>query len=92
AVAERCNLEFELGGNKFPAFPVPGGMTREAYFRKLCGEGLRRRYGERAGSDRELQERLEFEMGVIEKTGFVSYFLIVWDFIDHAKKRGIPVG
>ena len=92
AVAERCNLEFELGGNKFPAFPVPGGMTREAYFRKLCGEGLRRRYGERAGSDRELQERLEFEMGVIEKTGFVSYFLIVWDFIDHAKKKGIPVG
>ena len=92
AVAERCNLEFELGGNKFPAFPVPEGMTREAYFRKLCGEGLRRRYGERAGSDRELQERLEFEMGVIEKTGFVSYFLIVWDFIDHAKKRGIPVG
>lgn len=92
AVAERCNLEFELGGNKFPAFPVPDGMTREAYFRKLCGEGLRRRYGERAGSDRELQERLEFEMGVIEKTGFVSYFLIVWDFIDHAKKRGIPVG
>jgi DNA polymerase-3 subunit alpha len=92
AVAERCNLEFELGGNKFPAFPVPEGMTREAYFRKLCGEGLRRRYGERAGSDRELQDRLEFEMGVIEKTGFVSYFLIVWDFIDHAKKRGIPVG
>jgi DNA polymerase III subunit alpha len=92
AVAERCNLEFELGGNKFPAFPVPEGMTREAYFRKLCGEGLRRRYGERAGSDRELQERLEFEMGVIEKTGFVSYFLIVWDFIDHAKKKGIPVG
>ncbi len=92
AVAERCELEFELGGNKFPAFPVPEGMTREAYFRKLCQEGLRRRYGERAGSDKELKERLEFEMGVIEKTGFISYFLIVWDFIDHAKKKGIPVG
>lgn len=91
-VAERCKLEFELGGNKFPAFPVPEGMTREGYFRKLCEEGLRKRYGERAGTEPELRERLEFEMGVIEKTGFVSYFLIVWDFIDYAKKRGIPVG
>ena len=72
AVADRCKLEFELGGNKFPAFPVPEGMTRESYFRKLCQEGLRKRYGERAGSDKELTERLEFEMGVIEKTGFVS--------------------
>jgi DNA polymerase-3 subunit alpha len=92
AVADRCDLEFELGGNKFPAFPVPEGMTREGYFRKLCQEGLRKRYGERAGADQELKERLEFEMGVIEKTGFISYFLIVWDFIDYAKKKGIPVG
>jgi len=67
-------------------------MTREGYFRKLCQEGLRKRYGERAGADQELKERLEFEMGVIEKTGFISYFLIVWDFIDYAKKKGIPVG
>ena len=92
AIAERCDLQLDLGGNKFPAFPVPAGMTREQYFRKLCQEGLRKRYGDRAGTDRELQERLEFEMGVIEKTGFVSYFLIVWDFIDYAKRQGIAVG
>ena len=91
-IAERCELELELGGNKFPAFPVPEGMTREGYFRKLCQDGLVRRYGPRAGTDPELKERLEFEMGVIEKTGFISYFLIVWDFIDYAKKKGIPVG
>ena len=91
-IAGRCELELELGGNKFPAFAVPEGMTRESYFRKLCQEGLVRRYGPRAGTDKELKERLEFEMGVIEKTGFVSYFLIVWDFIDYAKKKGIPVG
>ena len=91
-VASRCDLELPLGGNKFPAFEVPAGMTREAYFRKLCQEGLVTRYGERAGTDAELKERLEFEMGVIEKTGFISYFLIVWDFIDYAKKKGIPVG
>ncbi|MCX6935754.1 MAG: DNA polymerase III subunit alpha, partial [Verrucomicrobia bacterium] len=91
-VAERCDLELELGGNKFPAFAPPEGMTREAYFRKLCQEGLITRYGPRAGTDKELKERLEFEMGVIEKTGFISYFLIVWDFIDYAKKKGIAVG
>ena len=91
-IAGRCELELELGGNKFPAFAVPEGMTRESYFRKLCQEGLVRRYGPRAGTDKELKERLEFEMGVIGKTGFVSYFLIVWDFIDYAKKKGIPVG
>jgi len=92
AIAERCDLRLDLGGNKFPAFPVPAGMTREKYFEKLCREGLRKRYGARAESDKELAERLEFEMGVIEKTGFVSYFLIVWDFIDYARRQGIPVG
>ncbi len=92
AIAERCDLQLDLGGNKFPAFPVPPGMTREQYFRKLCQEGLRKRYGPRAETDQELKERLEFEMGVIEKTGFISYFLIVWDFIDHAKRQGIAVG
>ncbi|MEY5062766.1 MAG: polymerase alpha subunit [Verrucomicrobiota bacterium] len=92
AIAERCDLQLDLGGNKFPAFPVPAGMSREQYFEKLCREGLRQRYGARAETDKELKERLEFEMGVIEKTGFVSYFLIVWDFIDHAKRQGIAVG
>ncbi|MFH1067690.1 MAG: DNA polymerase III subunit alpha, partial [bacterium] len=64
----------------------------EIYFRQLCQDGLRRRYDTRADTDDELKERLDHEMEVIEKMGFVSYFLIVWDFIDYARRQGIPVG
>jgi len=91
-IAERCHFEMEFGVAKYPAFEPPPGQTREAYLRKLCHEGLVRRFGERAGTDAELNKRLEYELGVIEKTGFVSYFLIVWDFIRYARERGIPVG
>src|SRR5437016_2666152 len=92
AIAERCNLEIELGKSKYPEYPVPNGITRESYLRELCAKGLTQRYGERARSDPELQRRLEYEIGVFEKMGFVSYILIVWDFIHFAKDRGIPVG
>ena len=91
-IAERCNFEMEFGVAKYPAFEPPAGLTREAYLRKLCHDGLVKRFGDRAKTDPELIERLEYELGVIEKTGFVSYFLIVWDFINYAKERGIPVG
>jgi DNA polymerase-3 subunit alpha len=91
-IAERCNLEIELGKSKYPEYPVPEGTPREAYLRKLCEKGLSGRYGARAGIDIQLRERLEYELGVLEKTGFVSYILIVWDFIHFAKERGIPVG
>ncbi|GAB4182611.1 MAG: DNA polymerase III subunit alpha [Terrimicrobiaceae bacterium] len=91
-VAERCELEMEFGRPKYPAFEPPAGKTREEYLRELCQEGLRKRYGERAVNDPKLAERLDYELEVLEKTGFVSYFLIVWDFIHHAKTRGIPVG
>lgn len=91
-VAERCQLKMEFGQPKYPAFESPAGSTREQYLRDLCWEGLRARYGERAGSDEVLRKRLEYELSVIEKTGFVSYFLIVWDFINYAKQNGIPVG
>lgn len=92
AIAERCHFEMEFGKPKYPAYEPPAGVTREAYLRDLCYEGLRKRYGERSDTDAELQERLSYELSVIEKTGFVSYFLIVWDFINYAKKQGIPVG
>ncbi len=92
AIAERCRFEFEFGKSKFPSYPPPDGMTREAYLRKLCNDGLRRRFGDRAENDEPLRTRLEYELGIIEKTGFVSYFLIVWDFIAYAKNKGIPVG
>src|SRR5262245_20816434 len=91
-IAERCELKLEFGQPKYPAFEVPAGVSREKYFRELCWRGLAERYGARAESDTELRQRLEYEMSIIEKTGFVSYFLIVWDFISYARRRGIPVG
>jgi DNA polymerase-3 subunit alpha len=91
-IAERCELKLEFGQPKYPAFEVPVGRAREEYFRELCWRGLHERYGQRAEADRDLRERLEYELSVIEKTGFVSYFLIVWDFINYARLQGIPVG
>ena len=92
AIAERCHAKLEFGKSKYPDYLPPGGKTREGYLLELCEEGLRRRFGERAGTDPELRSRLDFELSVLSKTGFTSYFLIVWDFIHYAKNRGIPVG
>ena len=91
-IAERCNLEIELGKSKYPEYPVPAGTSRIAFLRDLCAKGLEQRYGDRAKTDDQLQQRLDYELGVLEKTGFLSYILIVWDFIHFAKQRGIPVG
>jgi DNA polymerase-3 subunit alpha len=92
AIGERCHLDLEFGRSKYPEYLVPADKTREGYLRELCYTGLRQRYGERAASDPELIRRLDYELGVLEKTGFVSYLLIVWDFIHFAKAKGIPVG
>jgi DNA polymerase-3 subunit alpha len=92
AIGERCDVTIEFGRSKYPEYPVPNGQKREAYLRELCDTGLEERYGERAKSDPQLRERLAYELGVLERTGFVSYILIVWDFIHFAKGRGIPVG
>jgi DNA polymerase-3 subunit alpha len=92
AIAERCNLEFEFGKPKFPEYRPPNDQPREEFLRELCEAGLRKRFGERAASDPELRARLTKELEVIETTGFVSYFLIVWDFIHFAKGKKIPVG
>lgn len=94
-IAEKCNLTLKLdstSSEKYPQYEPPGEKSREQYFRDLCWEGLRERYGERAATDQELRQRLEYEMGVIEKMKFISYFLITWDFIKWAKDNGIPVG
>ena len=91
-IADQCDLKLEFGVSKYPAYTPPEGLTREQYLRQLCGEGLRQRYGERAETDQELRSRLDYELSVLDKTGFSSYFLIVWDFIHYAKQRGIPVG
>ena len=91
-IGERCRLDLEFGRSRYPEYPAPEGQSREAYLRDLCHRGLVDRYGERATGDPELSKRLDYELGVLEKTGFVSYLLIVWDFIHFAKERGIPVG
>jgi len=99
AIAERCNLEIELGKYHLPNFPVPEGSTRESYMAELAGKGLEERFKEiesvrGAGSiDREVyKQRLEYELQMIGKMGFAGYFLIVWDFIRYAREHGIPVG
>ena len=91
-VAEKCDLTIDFSTSKYPAYEPPAGKTREQYLGELCRAGLRQRYGERAETDADLVQRMEYELSVLEKAGFTSYFLIVWDFINYAKTRGIPVG
>ncbi len=91
AIAERCNLEIEFGVPKYPNFTPPEGITRNEYLRQIAEEGVHRRYGADADSA-VIRERLEREIDLLEKQGFVNYFLIVWDFIKWAREHGIPVG
>ena len=88
-IAERCNLEFTFHEYHLPSFPVPEGYTNEAYFRELCYNGFKERYQD---PPKEYADRLEYEIGVISRMGYVNYYLIVWDFIRYAKEQGIPVG
>ena len=88
-IAERCNVEFIFNQYHLPAFPVPEGYTSESYFRKLCYDGFAERYPQ---APEDYLERLEYEIGVISRMGYVNYYLIVWDFIRYAKENGIPVG
>ena len=90
-IAEKCNFDFEFGNTKLPNYDVPEEFkTHSEFFRKLCYEGIKKRYGE--NPTKEVLDRLEFELSVIEKMGYVDYYLIVWDFINYAKSQGIPVG
>ena len=91
-VAEKCDVKLDFTTSKYPAYHPPEGKTREQYLRELCHSGLRARYGERAEEDPNLMARMQYELSVLEKAGFVSYFLIVWDFINYARTKGIPVG
>jgi len=88
-IAEKCNLDFVFNEYHLPSFPVPEGYTNEEYFRKLCMDGFAERYPHRPA---EYLERLEYEISVISRMGYVNYYLIVWDFIRYAKENDIPVG
>jgi len=89
AIAQRCNVEFVFNQYHLPSFPVPAGYDNEEYFRKLCMDGFAERYPTAPES---YLQRLEYEIGVISRMGYVNYYLIVWDFIRYAKENGIPVG
>lgn len=100
-IAARCNVEIEFGSYKLPRFDVPKGKTADSYLRELCFEGIERRYPgcleltpedniKKYGED--LKARLNYELKTIEDMGFVDYFLIVSDFINYARRKGIPVG
>ncbi len=89
-IAEKCNFEFEFGVTKLPFFAPPQGMTSKEFMVKLCNEGLKKHYGD--NPNQEVTQRLEYEIDVIEKMGYINYFLIVYDFIRYAKSKNIPVG
>ena len=88
-IAQQCNLDFVFHEYHLPAYPVPEGYTNEEFFRKLCYDGFKERYPD---APEEYKQRLEYEIGVISRMGYVNYYLIVWDFIHYAKTVGIPVG
>lgn len=88
-IAEKCQFDFDFNSLHLPEFTVPEAKTKAAYLRELCEEGLAERY---PGDSEKLCERLQYELDTIEKMGYVEYFLIVWDFINYAKKNNIAVG
>lgn len=103
AVAEMCELEIPFHENHYPVFQMPPEikLERPDYLRHLCNEGLKKRYridpaNPEGANDPKLAQllldRIDYELGIIAKTGFLDYFLIVWDFIDWARREGIPVG
>ena len=90
-IAEKCNVEFEFGHTILPNYDVPEEYNSHFdYLKKLCNDGINKRYGENITE--KIKKRMEYELSVIEKMGYVDYFLIVWDFIHYAKSNGISVG
>src|SRR3989339_1232718 len=89
-IADACNFNFELGRTKLPVFPLPEGKTAEKYLEELCQHGLEKRYDKNPPP--EVLKRLNYELSIIEKTGFAGYFLIVQDFVNWAKQNRIIVG
>src|SRR5690606_30521021 len=106
AIADRCNVELELGKILIPQFPVPKGETEKSYLQKLAWQGLAWRYGGKSQDEAakmtveqarktlkpEILKRADYELGVVESMGFNGYFLIIWDFIKWGKDQGIVFG
>ena len=88
-IADRCNVEIEFGVTKLPKYDVPEGYTSWEYLNKMCWDGFAERYPD---DDGHLKDQLAYELSIIQKMGYVDYFLIVWDFIKYARDHGIAVG
>lgn len=88
-ITEKCNLELDFTKTHLPHYHPPDGQTREEYLRSLVDEGLKKKY---KTIDENLKERVNHELKIIEQSGYQSYFLIAWDFVNYAKSKGIPVG
>ncbi len=89
-IAERCNVEIPLGRHLIPNYQPPAGRDKLEFMRELVDAGLKDRFGKKP--KKEVVDRAEFEMGVIQQMGFTDYFLVVWDLIAYARQQGIPVG
>ncbi|MFC1631791.1 DNA polymerase III subunit alpha [Candidatus Omnitrophota bacterium] len=90
AITEKCNLELDFTKTYLPRYKPPQGKSREEFLRELCQQGLKKRYGEQ--EDPAINQRLDHELEIIADSGYISYFLIAWDFIHYAKEKGIPHG
>jgi DNA polymerase-3 subunit alpha len=90
SIAEKCNVELDFSKTYLPHYKPPEGKTREEFLRQLCEEGLRKRYKD--NGNKVASERLTRELEIIKKSGYISYFLIAWDFIHYAKEQGISHG
>jgi len=89
-IAEQCNLKLDFDQYHLPRYDLPEGTNAQDYLLSLCEKGFQKRYP--AGVDTVLRQRLNHELKTIGDMGFISYFLVVWDFINHAKSIGVPVG
>ena len=88
-IADMCDFEYKFGDILLPVFQVPDNKTPYEYMRMLCENGIKGKYG---GETEEIKERVNYELEMINKMGYVEYYLIVWDFIRFAKEKGIMVG
>lgn len=95
-IADRCCLEFDFEGYKLPKYPTPRGISASEHLRTLTAKGLERRVADGTlkynGNESDYAQRIEYELGVIDKMGYSDYFLIVCDYVGYAKRNGIPVG
>ena len=91
-IADMCDVEIKFGETKLPEYPVPNQMSAKEYLESLCQSGFERNYPGDYPNREEIKSRMYYELGVIEKMGYIDYFLIVWDYINYARSKGISVG